>query len=41
MKARQKGKQNAKRQLEAKYLAEAREAIKAWGHRSYFMDVSQ
>lgn len=41
MKARQKGKQNAKRKLEAKYIAEAQAAIKAWGQRSYFMKVSQ
>lgn len=37
MKARQKGKQNAKRKLEARYIAEAQAIIKAWGWRSYIL----
>ncbi|QNO00704.1 hypothetical protein QGX17_gp007 [Pseudomonas phage phiPsa381] len=35
MKARQKGKQNSKRELEIKYIQEAREAIKNYKHRSW------
>jgi hypothetical protein len=39
MKARQKGKQNAKRELEIRLIAEARAAIKAWGFRKYTMSI--
>ncbi len=35
MKARQKGKQDSKRKLEAKYIKEAEQVIKNWGNRSY------
>ena len=39
MKARQKGKQNNKREFEIKLIAESRAAIKSWGWRKYTMSI--